>query len=94
MDTFSTKDSEVVILTISDAFGNKKIAQNLRNYVNNNQLQLELPFIDSDLIWDGTLLIHFEQDLPAIEVVNNIINGCNANEIWFTDSKTLRLWWD
>jgi hypothetical protein len=71
------------------------VQKNLRHFTEKGDVTLEMP--DADLrndLWDGTLLVRFNREFSAAEVVNSLIDGCQADELRYIDARTLRLWWD
>jgi len=78
----------------------------LGSWLSNNLMARICDFLDKGTItinakyikpktmeWDGELLINVE-NLSNLEIVNGLIQYSSANEIFMTDEKTLRLWWD
>ena len=90
----SKSDLQNIILFAKDLMGSIA-TNNLRNYVEKDEVELILPKcnIEQDL-WDGTLLIKFKRYFSAQEVVNKIIFYICADEVSFEDENTLRIWWD
>lgn len=94
--TAYTSDTDLDnILDMIKEWTGDRVAKNLRLFVLQGKVKLELPSVDfeSDR-WDGTLLIHFVKPMSAADVINYIVNGTGADEMHFNNHKTLRLWWD
>ena len=90
----SDTDLDAILGMIKEWVG-ERVAKNLRVFVSQGRIKLELPYADLDNDnWDGTLLIHFEKTMSAADVINYIVSGTRADEISFINEKTLRLWWD
>lgn len=90
----SDTDLDAILGMIKEWVG-ERVAKNLRVFVSQGRIKLELPDANLDSeTWDGTLLIHFEKTMSAADVINYIVGGTRADEMSFINEKTLRLWWD
>lgn len=90
----SETDLEDILDMLRDWVG-ERVQKNLRIFVKSGDIRLEMP--DADLkreVWDGTLLIHFNRDFSAADLVNYIVGGVRVDEMSFIEPRTLRLWWD
>lgn len=76
-------------------WGNDDFVDNLIGYVDSGKIVLEFPdCAPKEDMWDGTLLIHIKEEMGACEIVNKLISGTYANEIYMENNELLRLWWD
>ena len=98
METMTRVTSETDLEDILDMLREwvgERVQKNLRIFVKSGDIRLEMP--DADLkreVWDGTLLIHFNRDFSAADLVNYIVGGVQVDEMSFIEPRTLRLWWD
>lgn len=44
--------------------------------------------------WDGEMFVQFAKKPSARTIVNTIVVHARADELWMSNEKTLRLWWD